>query len=284
MLPLLNPTHPGVLVALITALLLGLVHGIVPDEHTWPITFSYSVGSYSTRRGLFAGLLFSLSFTIQRAIACELAWFGLSHWMQNDWLNRLLLIPIGLLMAWGGWMMHYKQFHSTLNAPYWARFTTSMPAIHGFIAGWGFGAFALILYTTLAPAMPSAAWGWLPGALFGLGTTLIQAFAGAGFGYLAASRHLSAQSLRTLALFTASRTLRWGGLAYVLAGCFSLIFPALARWKLSTGIHFLGFDQFDLPLIIAIVCVMGVGLGSFFFKLHQLAREAVNSSTSDVRI
>lgn len=90
-----NPSHPGVAAALVTALLLGLVHGMVPDEHTWPITFSYAVGSYSTRKGLRAGLLFSLTFTVQRAIASELAWLGLSHWMQNDWLNQALFVQIG---------------------------------------------------------------------------------------------------------------------------------------------------------------------------------------------
>ncbi len=272
---LLNPAHPGVPAALLTALLLGLVHGIVPDEHTWPITFSYAVGSYSTRRGLYAGLLFSLTFTLQRAIACELAWFGLSHWMQNDLLNHILLIPIGLLMAWGGWIMQRRQLAHTAKGVSWSRFITGMPAIHGFIAGWGFGAFALILYTTLAPAMPSAAWGWLPGALFGLGTTLIQGIAGAAFGHLAASRQLSPEVLRQLALFTASRTLRWGGIAYMLAGVFSLAFPPLAHWELATGVPVLGLDHIDLPLIIAIIGVLGVGLGSFFTRLRTLTRSSL---------
>lgn len=47
-----NPSgHLSVLTILITAILLEMVHGITPDEHTWPITFSYSVGSYSSRGG-----------------------------------------------------------------------------------------------------------------------------------------------------------------------------------------------------------------------------------------
>jgi len=54
--------------------------------------------------------------------------------------------------------------------------------IHGFIAGFGFGAFALIIYTVLAPAMPSPRLGWLPGALFGLGTMIAQVAFGATFG------------------------------------------------------------------------------------------------------
>jgi len=35
-----------------------MVHGITPDEHTWPITFNYAIGSYSIRGGLKAGLCF----------------------------------------------------------------------------------------------------------------------------------------------------------------------------------------------------------------------------------
>ncbi len=268
---LLNPAHPDTGVALLTALLLGLVHGVVPDEHTWPITFSYAMGSYSTRRGLFAGLLFSLTFTLQRAIACELAWYGLSHWMQNDNLNRILLIIIGILMTAGSGLMREKGKETPHRHPALDSLTSSMPALHGFIAGWGFGAFALILYTTLAPAMPSAAWGWLPGALFGLGTAIIQATVGAFFGRLAASRKLSTEDLRSLALFTAARTLRFGGVAYMVAGLSSILWPELAHWQLNTHIPMYGIDHLDIPLIIAITGVIIVGLGSFFSRLRQLS-------------
>ena len=54
-----DPTHVSFTADLVTAFLLGIVHGITPDEHTWPITFSYAIGGYSTARGLRAGLLFS---------------------------------------------------------------------------------------------------------------------------------------------------------------------------------------------------------------------------------
>jgi len=74
-----DPNHVTLTVDLLTAFLLGLVHGITPDEHTWPITFSYAVGGYSTRRGLFAGLIFSAAFTAQQALASELAHLGLAR-------------------------------------------------------------------------------------------------------------------------------------------------------------------------------------------------------------
>jgi ABC-type nickel/cobalt efflux system permease component RcnA len=43
-----DPVHVTGLAVFITALVLGVIHGITPDEHTWPITFSYAIGSYST--------------------------------------------------------------------------------------------------------------------------------------------------------------------------------------------------------------------------------------------
>ena len=45
MINLYNPTVVGIYSALLIAFLLGIVHGITPDEHTWPITFSYAIGS-----------------------------------------------------------------------------------------------------------------------------------------------------------------------------------------------------------------------------------------------
>jgi len=59
--------------------ILGMMHGATPDEHTWPITFSYAIGKYSTKGGMKAGLLFSLGFTIQRAFLTTLGYMGLAY-------------------------------------------------------------------------------------------------------------------------------------------------------------------------------------------------------------
>ena len=74
-----------------------------------------------------------------------------------------------------------------------------MPAVHGFVAGWAVDPFSIIIFTVLAPAMPSAAWGWAPGLLFGLGTACVQAVAGALFGRWAAGRGLSGQAAQRIA-------------------------------------------------------------------------------------
>ena len=66
----------GLSAVLLAAFVLGTLHGLTPDEHTWPITFSYAVGSYSAGGGLRAGVLFSAAFTLQQSLACELAYFA----------------------------------------------------------------------------------------------------------------------------------------------------------------------------------------------------------------
>src|SRR5260370_11245456 len=101
-LNLWDPTHVSFTVDLLTAFLLGIVHGVTPDEHTWPITFSYAVGGYSTARGLRAGLLFSLAFAIQAALASELAHLGLTQWVAGEWFDKVIYVIVGVVMLAAG--------------------------------------------------------------------------------------------------------------------------------------------------------------------------------------
>jgi sulfite exporter TauE/SafE len=268
-----DPTHVTFTADLVTAFLLGLVHGITPDEHTWPITFSYAIGSHSTRRGLAAGAVFSLAFTAQQALASELAHLGLAHWFTFEGLDEAVYVIVGIVMLAAGLFIMGRGALPHLHLPGWARVTDAagqprelkpwMPAVHGFIAGWGIDAFSLIIYTTLAPAMPSAATGWLPGLLFGLGTLCVQAVAGAAFGAWAARRGLPAEAIRKIALLTAARTLSWGGLAFVLFGVLALAFPGLADFGIQTPLHIHNLDTLGLPFLLVVFCVAGVGVTSF---------------------
>ncbi|MDA8433085.1 MAG: hypothetical protein M0Z60_08985, partial [Nitrospiraceae bacterium] len=69
------------LIALLYSFLFGLLHGILPDEHTWPITFSYAIGGASGREGMKAGLYFAAAFTLQRTLVSELAYLALAPFL-----------------------------------------------------------------------------------------------------------------------------------------------------------------------------------------------------------
>ena len=202
-----NPTHVAGFAIVATAFVLGMVHGVTPDEDTWPITFSCSIGGCSTRRGLRSGLTYSLAFTVQRAAAIELAYLGLAHVFTFASVDYVVYLVVGSLMVAAGLVVHRRHIiplHllGRLHLPGLRSHPAGdedterpaalrgprpwMPAAHGFVAGWGFGAFALIIYTVLAPAEHSAAWGWVPGAFFGLGTMAVQILAGGLFGLVAA--------------------------------------------------------------------------------------------------
>jgi hypothetical protein len=285
-----DPNHVTLTVDLLTAFLLGLVHGITPDEHTWPITFSYAVGGYSTRRGLFAGLIFSAAFTAQQALASELAHLGLARWFTSDAFDGIIYTIVGIVMAAAGIYITGWGKLPHLHLPGLDRLSSHetqprelqpwMPAVHGFIAGWGLDAFSAIIYTTLAPAMPSAATGWLPGFFFGLGTLIVQAAAGAAFGLWAARRGLPGEAIRSIALTTAARTLTWGGIAFFLFGLVALVFPDIADFGIATPLHVHNLDSLGLPFLLVIFSVVGVGVTTFVSATQAWRRRIVAADSS----
>jgi len=270
--------------ALVTAFLLGMVHGITPDEHTWPITFSYAIGSYSTRKGIIAGLIFSLAFTFQRALASELAYLALDRWLTMSAIeDYVVYVIVGVVMVWAArhiiqgshWHLFGKHHHmessggeSALRDP-----RPWMPAVHGFVAGWGVGAFAIIIYTVLAPSMPSAAWGWVPGALFGLGTTVVQAAAGGIFGWISRRLGLTTEDVRVVSLKTAGNTLGWGGVVFVAGGIFGLLFPKVAGFSINTGIHVHNLDQIGISLVLVMVTVLFIGVGTLIRETRAMVHK-----------
>lgn len=283
-LNLWNPSHvSGWLMIIILSLLLGMLHGITPDEHTWPITFSYAIGSYSTKKGFKAGLIFSAAFTLQRAIASELAYLGLSKLYTITYLNNFIYVFVGLLMGIAGFFIVKRRSIIHFDLPYFKTHHTDdskneswlrdprpwMPAVHGFVAGWGFGAFAIILYTVLAPATHSAALGWVPGALFGIGTLIMQVLAGGLFGYIAVRRGLNQSSVRKIALKTAGNTLTWGGTAFVLGGLLGIFFPSIANFGFTTGIHIHNIDHIGLSIVLVIFSVIVVGFSSLVLETRS---------------
>ncbi len=307
-----------------TAFLLGMIHGVTPDEHTWPITFSYAVGGYSSRAGMRSALLFSLTFALQRAIASELAYLALGRYLSlGSVTDYIIYIVVGVAMVWaaryirGGrlpWHLdlhlhsrlrsssagpaaghaHHHgapvHVHTHGNVPlaatgHWSADKCPecgepslrdprpwMPAVHGFIAGWGVGAFATIIYTVLAPSMPSAALGWLPGAVFGLGTMAVQVLIGTSVGWLVRRAGAGPEAARAIGLVVAARTLGVGGAAFVLAGLFGLAFPRLASAQLSTGVAVHNLDTLGLPILLVMVSVGLVGIGSLVQQVRVQTR------------
>lgn len=280
----INLWNPGPLglsvgLALVTAFFLGMVHGITPDEHTWPITFNYAIGSYSIRGGLKAGLLFSLTFTLQRAIASELAYFAMAEFLKGVGWNFAVYVVVGSVMLGSG--LHILRrgriphlFHShavdhEVAPAEPGALPTYMPLVHGFIAGWGTGAFALIVYTVLAPAMHSPYLAFLPGLLFGFGTMIMQMLLGSLFGAWMARRRLDDRARIYVARKMAGRTLTGGGISFVVAGIIGFIDPSLVTGSIPTDVPIHNLGHLGVGFFLVLILLVPIAGYSFWKSLRE---------------
>ena len=300
-LNLWNPTNVTILEAIVLAYVLGIVHGITPDEHTWPITFSYAIGSYSVKGGAKAGLMFSTGFTVQRAILSEVAFFALATIFMSNFAFGVTYIIVGIAMAGAGFYIagrgkyphwHYieeklgvlfrihkkgseeqrHEFEHAANPSLCcddAISTKPVPSklalLHGFIAGFGFGAFALIIYTVLSPAMHSAWLGWIPGALFGLGTMTMQIAFGSFFGgYMRRVKRLTENGLKFVAVSISTFVLKYGGVVFIIGGILVLVFPQILGFAIYTGIKVHNLDSLGLGFMLVVVSVVVIGIVGYY--------------------
>ncbi len=235
--------------AVLYSFLFGLLHGILPDEHTWPITFSYAIGGAGGKEGMRAGLYFSAAFTVQRLLVAELSYLALAPFLLSPIVNGIVYIVVGIAMSLAGAAVlrqnrylhlhllghHHKdsdQIERTSQVLSGQHIEPARPVaapprrwtlIHGFIAGFGFGGFSIFVNTVAAPAMASPWLGFLPGLAFGLGTMVMLVVLGGVFGAsLRRTRAFSEQEIKQIGAQTGGRTLLFGGWLFGVAGLASL--------------------------------------------------------------
>lgn len=286
---LFNPTFDGLYITFLLSYILGIVHGITPDEHTWPITFSYAIGSGSSRKGAEAGAIFSLGFTVQRALMSELMFFVFAYGLYSikDFISSpvffgIVYIIVGAVMYIAGHYVKYGSYYPHLELNefvskrmhprfrheetdfYKKEVKMKMAFIHGLIAGFGFGAFALIIYFVFAPAMPNAYVAFLPGLLFGLGTMTMQFSFGALFGtWIRKVKRVTEKGIQFIAKYIASNVLMYGGLTFFVAGGLILAFPQILSFAVITPIEVHNLHSLGVGFFIVILVVVVIGALSY---------------------
>ena len=244
---------------------LGMLHGVVPDEHTWPITFSYSVGAATGRGGILSGVFFALAFTAQRAIMAQLVALALFPYLAfSAQLEGPVYFAVGIAMAVAGYLILSKRlphWHPLMWASRYdlekhedeversGRVPLHWALIHGFIAGFGvdLGLFTTFVYLVAVPSMPSYLLGFLPGAAFGFGTLSVLVFIGLVFGgSLQLAKRWGAKRIELFGSLVGARSLLYGGLVFLVAG--ALFYFGLAQ--------VLPFDFGNLIVLLFMVLVI----------------------------
>ncbi len=288
------PTGLALGTILIISFILGMMHGATPDEHTWPITFSYAVGSYSTKKGMKAGFAFSAGFSIQRAFLTTLGFIGLAAIYKQYNLDGPVYIIVGIVMAIAGVyvlnkgkdihlpfdaLLGGKKHHSeqALRLPMHEAslrpVPTRMAMLHGLIAGFGFGAYATIITFILAPQVPSLIYAPLPGLFFGIGTMVMQIIFGAIFANMSRLYKLTEKEIKYVGGKTAGRTLYYGGIVFAVIGVLVVTFPFIDSWAISTGNPIPNLDSIGVATVLVLIVVGVIGIGNLlrgFWEMSQL--------------
>ncbi|MGC8479762.1 MAG: hypothetical protein ACP5M9_03810, partial [Candidatus Micrarchaeia archaeon] len=251
-----------------------------------------------------AGLLFSLGFTFQRAVMSELAFLFLAPFLRVNSINGIIYLIVGAVMAISGFYILkkglYKHVHifshfihkildpegktykentvhshnniNTQNLEEPRPIPLKLTVIHGLVAGFGFGAFAIILYTVISPLMPNAYVAWIPGALFGIGTMIMQVLFGAAIGKWMRMRKYTEKEIIFIGRETSGSMLYYGGIAFVLGGIFLLSFPNIANFSIGTGIGIPNLDSINIGIILVMITVIIVSIPSYFLALRKIKR------------
>lgn len=283
---------------LVYCFLFGLLHGILPDEHTWPITFSYAIGAGSGPEGMRAGLYFASGFTLQRMIVSELSYLALAQFLNSPAVSSGVYVLVGVVMALAGWILLRRQRYPHLHLlghhhrgpeemERSSEILTShhhvenndgqaMPLrwalIHGFIAGFGFGAFTLFVDAVAAPKMPNAWLGFLPGFLFGAGTLVTLAVIGAAFPLgLRLLGGLNEADARRFGARVGATTLFAGGFLFVAAG--AALMAGAARYL-----------PVDAGMVIIALFIAVVVVPSFIFAWRELPTGNRGSSDMEAAV
>ncbi len=299
---------PGTLgILLLGCFGLGMLHGLVPDEHTWPITFAYSIGTTTGRGGIRSAAWFSLAFTAQRALMSMLAYAALAAaiglWgvhlaTQDRAVNGPVYIVVGLAMAVAGFLIlrnrvgHFHPFlgvsrrdlakHTSASGRALdpeGRVPTHWCIVHGFISGFGTDSSILstwIYITTIALFLvPNHLWyiGWLPGALFGVGTFLVLMLVGFFFGQtLQIAKRFGPNRIAQFGQRVGARTLLYGGIAFVAFG------PVY--WSGWYAAH-VPFDPGALVLLLLLVALAGATMLYTWREVRSLPRHLPGGEPRD---
>ena len=275
--------------------LFGLLHGILPDEHTWPITFSYAISSGSGAKGMRAGIYFSAAFTIQRMLISELSYLALGRFIKWAAMDAVSYIVIGAMMSLAGWLLlsrgRYMHLHmlghhhetrrgmdtsttilgrrhseGASDAALPVRWTLA----HGFIAGFGFGGFSLYVNGIAAPTMPNAWFGFVPGLLYGSGTIVTLAAVSAFFALsVRFFGGLNEHEAQRLGARVGAMTLLFGGFLFI-AGGIAMVAGVGRYLPINTG------------YVVITLFVVAVVVPVFLYVLRDLASEPKPAAPEEI--
>ncbi len=161
----------GAELALLAVFIIGIVHGLKPDIHTWPITIPYAIGQPNIKKALLTTIVFTGALTLIWTVLSAITSSIYSLIVSPETISPYADIFAGMTMMFVGLIFIRKskneKFEKAPDFKYiW---------IHGIGAAFGGDFFiVLILVIALSGIFINPSMGFLVGLLFGLGSMVSQ--------------------------------------------------------------------------------------------------------------
>ncbi|HLI46333.1 MAG TPA: hypothetical protein VKU94_03990 [Geobacterales bacterium] len=165
----------GVNLIFLALLFIGIIHGLKPDEHTWPITIPYALAQKDLKRAILASFVFTGALTLVwtfLSLAVSQIFLFINPQVTTPYAD--LIAGITMIIVACLFILRSKRNENGLK--------TSSPApdykyiwIHGLAASFG-GDFIVVLILTsvlIGSIIPSSI-GFMIGLMFGVGSMLAQ--------------------------------------------------------------------------------------------------------------
>jgi sulfite exporter TauE/SafE len=170
---------------MLSIFILGLIHGLTPDEHTWPMLFSFVLSERKWTKGVLAAVSFILPATLVWAgISGFSGFLGSVFWKES--LEIYMHFILGVLMIIFGFYifrflkiphLHLRHHHDEKVEG----ISLKQLSVYGFFLGLCPCVPVLILYG-LSAKLHNFSYGILAGVLFGLGTMVSLSILGGFLG------------------------------------------------------------------------------------------------------
>ncbi|MGC9135904.1 hypothetical protein [Caldivirga sp.] len=155
---------------LLAVLIVGVIHGLKPDEHTWPITVSYGLMQRSIKGVIAAVSVFASALTLVWTLMSALVG-KLMGLLNISILDPYVDIIVGLTMIGVAAYLvfeKHRDHHGVRTADY------KLIWIHGLAAAFGGDFFIVLILTTAIVPMITTGLSFLVGFMFGFGSWAAQ--------------------------------------------------------------------------------------------------------------
>jgi hypothetical protein len=146
----------------IAVFIIGVIHGLKPDEHTWPITISYGLMQRNIRGVIAAVTVFAGALTLVWTLISALA--GRLMGLLNTSLLGLTMIGVAAYLVFGN-HGHTEEVKTADYKVIW---------VHGLAAAFGGDFFIVLILTIALVPLISPGLSFLVGLAFGVGSWIAQ--------------------------------------------------------------------------------------------------------------